>query len=386
MTTPSPGGPSMTGHALLLRLAGRIPDDLLSGARRRLAEGDIREAMRALTGRLAEEPVPLLAGELAAMRVLAADPGALPDARPAAELPELPFAFRELDPFGGADADAMDDAVAAVAEGHGVAGLWRTWRYRIDDPDADQGAATVTIDPDDPGQAYRVYIVQVEQANVSRALCRDLLRAIDDMGRAGAEVILPGDEPSPYQDMALAKSLLLWASQGEPEFDLAAVFDFADPVTGPGFVPDHAVIDDAYEREQMLDYLRSGALVLATTAAMDDILDPAAGAVVPMSFRTDGRWIWTDAVEYYLSRYGLAPDAGLDEHIRQQLSSGELVPLIDEQTACRAADFLLNPPLAEPDKAVWLPGTQTESGGQAAGHLSEAQPAGEGVGGQRARD
>jgi hypothetical protein len=29
----------------------------------------------------------------------------------------------------------------------------------------------------------------------------------------------------------------------EPEFKLAKVFDFADPVSGPGFAPDHAVID-----------------------------------------------------------------------------------------------------------------------------------------------
>jgi len=348
MTTVSPGRLGMTGHELLLRLAGRIPDDVLAGARRLLADGDIHEAMSGLTRWLAGEPVPLLTGELAAIRALADDPGALSGVRPVAVLPELPFAFNAVDRFGEVERDAMDDAVAAVAEGHGVAGLWRSWRYRLDDPDA--AAAIVTVDPDDPDQAYRVYIVQAEQASVSRALCRDLLRAVDDTGRAGTEVILLSDEPPPYQHMALAESMLLWASQSEPEFDLAAVFDFTDPVSGPGFAPDHAVVDDPDEREQRLDYLRGGALVLATTATVDDILDPAAGAVVPANFRTDGEWIWTDAVEYYLSRYGLAPDAGLDEHVRRKLSRGELVPLIDDETAGRAADFLLNPKAAEPEQ------------------------------------
>jgi hypothetical protein len=66
-------------------------------------------------------------------------------------------------------------------------------------------------------------------------------------------------------------------------------------------------------------YLRGGALVLTTTAMTGDVLDPAAVAVVSAN-RTDGEWIWTDPAEYYLSRQGLATDAGLDQHIRYQLS------------------------------------------------------------------
>jgi hypothetical protein len=343
MTIPSPARPGLTVHELLLDLAGRIPDDQLAGARRRLAEDGVRTAVTGLTHWLAAKPVPLLAAELAAIRELADDSGALPRVRAVAGLPRLSFAFSEASPLGLVTRDAMDDAVTAVAQGHGAAGLWRAWRYRLDDPDAEPGAATVTIDPDDPGQAYRVYIVQVEQATVSQALCRDLLRAVDDTGRAGMEVIGLSGEPPAYQAMALAESLLLWAGQGDPEFDLAAVFDVDDPDIGPGFAAEHAVVTDAGEREQMLTYLRSGALVLATTATTDDVVDPDAGAVVPASFRTDGTWIWADAAEYYLGRYGLAPDAGLGDHIRRQLASGELVPLVDDETADRAAEFLLYP-------------------------------------------
>jgi hypothetical protein len=342
----------MTGHDLLLRLAGRIPDDPLVSARRRLADGDSSAAVNGLTRWLTEEPVPLLAEELAGIRTLAADPGALPGVRPVAVLPGLPFAFSAFDPFGAVQFDAMDDAVAAVAEGYGAGGLWRAWRYRLDDPGADLATVTLTANSDDPDQVYRVYIVQ---ASVSPALCRDLLRAVDGTGRAGTEVIALGDEPPPYQGLALVESALLWESQGEQEFDFAEVFDSVDPHRGPGFAPNHAVVEDPLEREQLLGYLRGGALVLATTAKMSDILDPAAGAVVSASFRTDGEWIWADTTEYYLSRYGLAPPVDLTAHIRRQLFRGELVPQVDDETAVRAADFLLNHP-ADPEEAVWFPG------------------------------
>jgi hypothetical protein len=344
MTTPSPGGPGLTGHELLLRLAGRIPDGPLADARRLLAEGDVQGAMAGPMRWLAGESVPLLADELAAIRALAGDPAALPGVRPVRVLPQLPFAFSALDQLGEVEQDAMDDAVAAAAQGHGVAGLWRSWRYRLDDPDAAGRAATVTVDPGDPDQAYRVYIVQVDDVSGLNVISRDLLRAVGDTGSAGPEIILLSEEPPPYQGMALAESVLLWASPGEPEFEVAAVFDFTDPVSGPGFAPDHAVVGAPDEREQLLAYLRGGALVLTATATMDDILDPAAGAVVPASFRTDGEWIWTDTAGYYLSRYGLALDGGLDQHIRRRLSRGEAVPLVDAETAGRAAGFLLNMP------------------------------------------
>jgi hypothetical protein len=345
----------MTGHELLLRLAGRIPDEGLSAARRLLAGGDVPGAVATATRWLAGEPAPLLADELTAIRGLAGSPEALPDVEPVAAFPELPFAFSDLDRHGDVQRDVTDDA---VAEGHGVAGLWRSWRYPLDDPDADAGSAVVRVDPDDPDRAYRVYIVQVEDDAMIQGLTGDLLRAVDDTGRAGIEVIMLDGEPPPYQDMALAESMLLWASPSGPDFELAAVFDFADPVSGPGFAPDHALVDDPDEREEILGYLRAGIPVLMSTATMDDILDPAAGAAVPTNFRTDGEWIWTDSVMYYLSRHRLAPDPRLAEHLRSKLSSGGGPPVVDDDTAGRAADFLLNPPGAEQEEAVWFPGAE----------------------------
>jgi hypothetical protein len=144
--------------------------------------------------------------------------------------------------------------------------------------------------------------------------------------------------------------------RSQAEFEVAAVFDFAHPVTGPGFAPDHAVIEDPAERDRLLAYLRGGAPVLSTTARLDDVRDPAAGPVVPTSFRTDGRWIWTDTVEYYLRRYGLAPDARLVARIDAQLARDVARPGTDEETAARAAEFLLYPPAGAARTPVWTTG------------------------------
>lgn len=143
-------------------------------------------------------------------------------------------------------------------------------------------------------------------------------------------------------------------STSPPEFQVARAFDFADPDTGPGFAPDHAVVSGHAERERLLRYLRGGAPVLISTACMHDVLDPLAGQVVPMCFRTDGEWIWTDAVEYYLERYHLAPDSRLTGHIDARCAQGHDVPDVDLGTASRAAGQLLRPAAADAPRAVWV--------------------------------
>jgi hypothetical protein len=371
----------MTAHELLLRLAGRIPDQTLAQARRMLADGAVTSAIALVASQVTQAPVPLTADELAAIRNLAGYPDALPGVQPAGALPALRFGFSELDEEGEVQHDDLDEALAAAAETHsaGLAAVWRSWRYRLPDSmyltrpapadpaaadpaaadAADEPSATPAVyDPDDPDREYRVYIVQVDDPGMIRELSAHLLGVIPDPAAAGVEIITLEDEPFPYQGAALDESLLLWAAdmELEPEFEVARVFDFADPVTGPGFAPDHPVIDDPGERDRLLTYLRGGYPVLTTTAAMTDILDPQAGDVVPTSFRTDGEWIWTDTVQYYLDRHGLAPDARLTEHIGAQLDWGQFLPDADQQTAIRAAEFLMNPPSPEAEAAAWFPG------------------------------
>jgi hypothetical protein len=82
------------------------------------------------------------------------------------------------------------------------------------------------------------------------------------------------------------------------------------------FAPDRTRIDDPAERANVAAFLGAGTVLLFTTATEVDRLEPARGAVVRLSVRTDGVWAWSDAVTYYVAMHGLAPDDGLYAHIR----------------------------------------------------------------------
>lgn len=127
-----------------------------------------------------------------------------------------------------------------------------------------------------------------------------------------------------------------------PAILVARVFDGLEPGTDePYFAPDHPIVHDAAERERLATYLRSGRPVLSTTAHEADRVDRLRGDVVPLSFRTDGAWIWTDAVTYYLEVHGLAPDPDLTAHIA---ASRYLCRAVDDVTVRRALDELSGPP------------------------------------------
>ncbi|WP_414945463.1 hypothetical protein [Amycolatopsis sp. cmx-11-32] len=136
------------------------------------------------------------------------------------------------------------------------------------------------------------------------------------------------------------------------EFTLARVFDLIDPATGPGFAPGHPRVDDEEERRALVAYLSGGTPVLVTPTLMDDVVDPARKAVVPSNFLTDGEWIWTDTVTYYLEHHGLAPEPGLLSRIR---AGGGVVDPVTPETVRRAAGFVLEPPGPE-RRPVWSQG------------------------------
>ncbi|WP_410657412.1 hypothetical protein [Amycolatopsis sp. lyj-112] len=134
------------------------------------------------------------------------------------------------------------------------------------------------------------------------------------------------------------------------EFILARVFDVVDPETGPGFAPDHPRVEDPEELRSLVAYLAGGTPILVTPSLLDDVLDPDRTAVVPTNFVTDGVWIWTDTVTYYLENHGLAPEPGLLGHIR-----GRTAGPVAADVVRRAVGFVLEPPVA--DRApVWSAG------------------------------
>ncbi len=128
------------------------------------------------------------------------------------------------------------------------------------------------------------------------------------------------------------------------EFRLARVYDHVHPEHGPGFAEGHPRIADPAVRAGLLRYLGAGRPVLSTTARMADPLDRDTGEAVPLGFLTDGHWIWTEAVGYFLDRHGLQPDPDLLAHIQR---GGFVPPQPDDETVLRASAFVLAPPAGD---------------------------------------
>ncbi|GAB3141965.1 hypothetical protein GCM10027290_15550 [Micromonospora sonneratiae] len=126
---------------------------------------------------------------------------------------------------------------------------------------------------------------------------------------------------------------------------VARIFDLVDAETGPRMADDHPRLGTD-EAARFGAYLRSGAPVLMTTARMNDVVDPQRGGVVPMNFFTDGEWVWSEAVVYYLEEYGLEPEADLAAAIRAR---DFVMPSVDPGAADRAIAALQRP--SKP--AVW---------------------------------
>jgi hypothetical protein len=117
----------------------------------------------------------------------------------------------------------------------------------------------------------------------------------------------------------------------------APVFDGYTLGSGPYFAPDRGRIDDLEQRRRLAAYLRSGTIVLRSFALDPDVVEPGRGAVVPGSFRTDGSWLWSDALLYYVETHGVAPPADLAEHIA---AAGYRCPQPDAEAVRAAAQVL----------------------------------------------
>jgi hypothetical protein len=351
---PEQNEPSVVAvHEFVQLLAGWVPDEELASVRKTLADGQPAAAAAAAVTMAAEHQVPLLAQDLEVATSLAGDPDALDDVQPVEQYPPLSFWFSAYGPDEHLDADDLDEVMAEAAQARSeqIAGLWRTWRLPQEGDE-------------DPGSAFRVYLAQVADGAVAPAIAAELQAAVNGQEDVGVEAVALDATLRPYQAEALDSSVLLWAAQDDeepveddgPPFKIARVFDFAKPDTGPGFLPEHRVVADAAERDRLLEYLASGTPVLYTTARTQDVVNPEAGQVVPTSFRSDGEWIWTDTVTYYLEEHGLAPDEELVAHIEARWEAGYTSAEVDSQTAVDAANFMLYPPPEYARKAAWTPG------------------------------
>jgi hypothetical protein len=302
MTDPQPEVARL--HGELLRLAGRVPDDLVARARLVLADGDL-ETVRELLDDVAEvRPEP--------------SSSFTPELNAAAAVPVL-------DLTSGPLTDEVDRAaVRSLARVPEAVALWRSWRVP-----AQWAAAAIS--------PVRVYVAEaVGRPDLLPAMTAVVMRTLDRAGLTDPQVETypAGMEPPPYQARARSAGALLWTAEQTPPVRIARVFDRGG-APGPRFDEDHERLDGD-ERDRTLAYLAAGTPIMATTQRTTDIVEPSRGSVVPMSYRTDGRWVWTDTVAYYLRAHGLAPDAELLAEIRAAGYAAPAPTVVGEHRALAA--------------------------------------------------
>ncbi|WIX98165.1 hypothetical protein QRX60_29315 [Amycolatopsis mongoliensis] len=313
-------------HEILLRVAGWLPDDVLTRARSTLADDRCADVARLLAFAGRRNVLPLDEDDLDALAELLESEGLDPAVLDAMELiPESSPLLWQFSPewssAGDGEGDegadgamlisalAEQDLLAEIIEEPGVRGLWSAVRRPASGVPYPEPrvvyVAEVDDDADDVG----------EPAELS-ARFQDTLSAAGERDPQVEVVSMHGARPR-YQRAAQLGGKLLWSPHEDVEVRVARVFDEVDPDEGPRFAPDHAKIPDEDERARLVEYLETGTELLVTTGTMADIVDPAQASVVPMNFRTDGTWVWTDTVTYYLRTHHLAPDPELLEHIRE---------------------------------------------------------------------
>ncbi|MGA8115047.1 MAG: hypothetical protein WCA46_15380, partial [Actinocatenispora sp.] len=91
-----------------------------------------------------------------------------------------------------------------------------------------------------------------------------------------------------------------------------------------------------FDRGAVSGYLRGAPVALTAMGFGADVLDPSAPEAVPMNVRTDGTWVWSEALAYFADRYGIAPEPEFLNHIQR---NGFRWPEVDEPTLLRAAQL-----------------------------------------------
>jgi hypothetical protein len=105
---------------------------------------------------------------------------------------------------------------------------------------------------------------------------------------------------------------------GEGGLRVAGVFDGEDPSGAPWFSARRLRLPEPLRRRRLAEYLSQGHLVLRASGQITDPLDSGSGSVLPLSYRTDGVWVWWEASAYYLLHRGVAPELELLCHIEEQ--------------------------------------------------------------------
>ena len=374
--TERDAGAQAAVHELLLRLAGHLPDRLMTELRDELADGRHQLVARGVAFEALTRPLQLEPDEIDLLRVELADDEAdaglvavLPDLRgkrrPEAwlfvsALPDEPAKaepiVRPLDLTGDPAGhpyrmDPVDQAVVPeLAAAPQVTAVWRSWRMPSPSRTWHEPVRVVVLSMDEaadegPGPA--------ELARWARGG----LAGAGDPG-AQVEVCRAGLGAPLYQTLARSCGALLWAARPAMPVRIAPAFDGVDPVRGPWFAPDRPKVDDEELQQRLLEALTSTEVIARSEGGMTDVIDPRRGAVVPLHLRTDGAWVWSEVTAYYLAAHGLAPDPDLARH----LLDPDGTPPLDEVALHRVLVHLLD---RSADQVAWTvpPPTDEHAGG-----------------------
>ncbi|MFI0444807.1 hypothetical protein [Actinomadura sp. 6N118] len=355
-------------HELLLRLAATAPGPLLVQARDWLAKGREREMARAVAFAAVHQRIALTYDDVALLAELLEEAGVNPVILAQAERSEYetfpPYLFEarrgerfprdEDEPEVQDEMEADAAAIAWAERTEGVTGMWRAWRIPAD------GA------PWPPSRRVYVAEMSADPAHDLPAAASALQNSLLGAGETepSAEVYRLGRDVPLYQRLARGHGELIHTAD-DAAVRVAATFDDVDSTTGPRYRDDHPRVEDIDERARLVAYLRTAEPLMITTARLDDVVDRSRKAAVPMSFRTDGHWVWTEALAYYLAEYGLAPEDDLVAHIR---AHDYVPPTPDGPRMHRALKELTEP--SEPGTSIWTfdmleegPGEPDESAG-----------------------
>jgi hypothetical protein len=137
-------------------------------------------------------------------------------------------------------------------------------------------------------------------------------------------------------------------------FRIARIFDGTGPSGRP--MVNRPPIDED-ERGNLVDYLSSARMILPERGLDTDYLAGDGRAAVPVTFHSDGTWIWPAAVPYYLRVYGLPPEPELVEQAR---SADYHPPDVDDATSAAAATNITGPPRADPPESDGAPAAASD--------------------------
>ncbi len=122
---------------------------------------------------------------------------------------------------------------------------------------------------------------------------------------------------------------------------LALGFDATAASGRPYFSPERPRIADPEIRRKLAGYLCGGRLAVRAGGLVPDPLAPDDGPVVPTGYRTDGRWVWQEALAYYARRHGIAPEP---DFLTDIVDRGFRPPgPVRDRLVARAAQIALGP-------------------------------------------